>query len=323
MLAAGAKLVEIDLSPFLTAATFLYQGPWVAERYHSVGEFIDQDSSKADATVASIIQGGKKATAVETFDGLYKMQQFKKAADAVLATVDCILVPTTSNHYTIDEMNGNPIELNSRLGYYTNFMNLLDYSALAIPAGFTSEQLPFGITLFADAFEDKLLQQVSTRYLTKNNWGMGATGLPMSMAKQTTPKLRQLEGYIHVAVCGAHLSGMPLNTQLTDRHSLLIASTTTSPHYHFYALAGGPPFRPGLKRVADNETAEAIFVEVWAVPEAHFGTFVAGIPAPLGIGKLELESGEWVTGFICEPYGLDDAKDITHFKDWREYTESL
>jgi allophanate hydrolase len=228
-------------------------------------------------------------------------------------------MPTTSNHYTIDEMNKNPIALISRMGYYTNFMNLLDYSALAIPAGFTQQGLPFGVTLFANAFEDKLLQRVSEKYLAVNNWGMGATGLNMP-AITTSP---DLDGYIPVAVCGAHLTGMPLNPQLTDRNSILLQSTTTSPHYAFYALAGGPPFRPGLKRVNEGEQGEAIFVEVWAVPQAQFGTFVAGIPAPLGIGKLELADGHWVTGFICEPYGLNDAKDITHLKDWREYIKSM
>ncbi len=316
---AGAKLIEVDITPFLNAATFLYQGPWVAERYHAVGEFIAQDTDKVDPTVAAIIQGGKTLTATETFDGLYKMQDFKKAADSIVNSVDCLVIPTTSHHYTIEEMNKNPIELNSRLGYYTNFINLLDYSALAIPAGFTQQGLPFGITLFADAFADKILQSISEKYLHINNWGMGATGLAMPTTKNNS----RLEGYIQVAVCGAHLTGMPLNPQLTDRNSLLVTSTTTSPHYAFYALAGGPPFRPGLKRVSKEENGEAIFVEVWAVPQEHFGSFVAGIPAPLGIGKLELANGDWVTGFICEPYGLDDATDITAFKDWREYIKSI
>jgi allophanate hydrolase len=319
LIQAGATLVTVDITPFINAAAFLYQGPWVAERYHAVGEFIDRDPSKVNPTVAAIIQGGKTPTAVDTFDGLYKMQQFKKVADALLATVDVMLMPTTSNHYTIDEMNSHPVEYNSRLGYYTNFMNLLDYSALAIPAGFTDTGLPFGITLFAGAFEDKRLQTISQRYLRINNWGMGATGLAMPVLPVST----STEGYIQVAVCGAHLTGMPLNSQLTDRNSILVDSTNTSAHYQFYALAGGPPYRPGLKRVADGEQSEAIFVEVWAVPQAHFGSFVAGIPAPLGIGKLELANGDWVTGFICEPYGLDDAEDITHFRDWREYIKSL
>ncbi len=315
----GARLVEVDITPFLDAATFLYQGPWVAERYHAVGDFIDQYTDKANPTVASIIQGGKNLSATQTFDGLYKMQKFKQLADKAMSAVDCMVMPTTSHHYTINELNDNPIELNSRLGYYTNFMNLLDYSALAIPAGFTSQGLPFGITLFANAFADKILHRISEKYLSAKNWGVGATGLSMRLPEERS----DLEGYISVAVCGAHLSGMPLNTQLTSRKAVLVQSTTTSPNYQFYALAGGPPFRPGLKRVGADTTGEAIFVEVWAVPEEHFGSFVAGIPAPLGIGKLELVDGSWVTGFICEPYGLDDAQDITHFKDWREYIKSL
>jgi allophanate hydrolase len=316
---AGAELITIDTAPLIDAAKLLYQGPWVAERYHAVGEFIDGNVSKADTTVASIIQSGKTPSAVDTFAGLYQLSRCKTQADKVLASVDAIVMPTTSNHYTIEEVNNNPIELNSRLGYYTNFMNLLDYSALAIPAGFTTQHLPFGITLFADALEDKLLQTISERYLRVKSWGMGATGL--SMPEIITSS--RGDGYINVAVCGAHLSGMPLNPQLSDRHAILVDSTATAPHYQFYALAGGPPFRPGLKRINHGEQGDAIFVEVWAVPEAYFGTFVAGIPAPLGIGKVELANGDWVTGFICEAYGLVDAKDITHFKDWREYIKSL
>ncbi len=316
---AGAELVSIDLSIFLKAATLLYNGPWVAERYHAVGNFIEDSTHQCDKTVSTIIKSANTKTAIDAFDGFYKLTNFKKQCDEILAAVDSIVMPTTSNHYKISELQANPIGLNSNMGYYTNFINLLDYSALAIPAGFTSQQLPFGITLFANKLEDKLLQQISQCYLAVNNWGMGATNNPMPNISEDEHTL-SIDSYISVAVCGAHLEGMPLNHQLSERNAILLESTTTSNNYQFYALAGGPPFRPGLKRV---DQGESILIEIWAVPEEHFGSFVAGIPAPLGIGKLETINGDWVSGFICEDYGLEGARDITAFKDWREYIKSL
>lgn len=314
---AGAVLKEIDLDPMLQAAKLLYDGPWVAERYHAVGAFIEQDGKDLDPTVAGIVANGNGSNAVDAFDAFYQLQALKKQADAQLDGVDCIVTPTVPGQFTHQEIAEEPVARNSQLGYYTNFMNLLDYSALAIPAGFTGNSLPFGITLFAPAFSDMKLNQIAQLYLKVKSWGMGKLDTTMALSDQ----IELGQGFIPVAVCGAHLSGMPLNWQLTDRDAILQSVTTTASAYQFYALAGGPPYRPGLKRV-DSEGA-AIDVEVWLVPERAFGSFVAGIPAPLGIGKLELADGSWVPGFICEPYGLDDALDITEMKNWRRYIESL
>lgn len=317
---AGAELVTIDLRIFLKAATLLYNGPWVAERYHAVGSFIEGTTKQCDKTVSTIIKGANTKTAVDTFDGFYQLAAFKKQCDELLASVDTIAMPTTSNHYKISELEENPIELNSNMGYYTNFINLLDYSALAIPAGFTSTQLPFGITLFANKFEDKQLQQISHKYLAVKHWGMGTREITTPLSTKSKGYPLSLDGYISVAVCGAHLTGMPLNHQLSERGAILLKASTTSQHYQFYALAGGPPFRPGLKRV---NRGESIFIEIWAVPTEHFGSFVAGIPAPLGIGKLETIDGDWLSGFICEDYGLEGANNITEYKDWRLYIKSI
>lgn len=318
---AGANLVEIDLAPFLDAATLLYQGPWIAERYHAVGKFISAHRADAHEVVANIILGGAAPTAVQAFDGLYKLQSLKQHADRVLQQVDCIVTPTVGQHYTQQAVEADPVMLNSHLGYYTNFMNLLDYSAIAIPAGFTTATLPFGITLFGPAFHDTKLNNIAQQYLAVKSWGMGATGKPMPHIGNTSTCIDyHPEGYIPVAVCGAHLSGMALNFQLLERQAKLLEATKTAPHYLFYALAGGPPFRPGIKRSVKQ--GEAIDIEVWAVPQEHFGSFVAGIPAPLGIGKVELINGQWVPGFICEPYGTDDAEDITELRGWRIYMET-
>jgi allophanate hydrolase len=306
--AAGAELIEIELTAFIEAAKLLYQGPWVAERTHAVGEFVKSHLSSVNPVVASIVEGGWQCTAVQAFDGLYALKKLKRSGDEVLATVDAIVTPTVPQHYTIEQLNAEPILRNSELGYYTNFMNLLDYSAVAVPAGFTARGLPFGITLFAEAFCDNKLNHMAQRFLSLQSWSMGASGIPMPTSDtntKTTATAKQavydnLTGYIPVAVCGAHLSGMPLNGQLLERNATLIESTNTAACYTFYALAGGPPKRPGLVR-SEGEgegEGESIHVEVWAVPQECFGSFVAGIPAPCG-----------VVG----------AEDITHYKNWQDY----
>ncbi|MDX1692753.1 MAG: allophanate hydrolase [Ketobacteraceae bacterium] len=299
----NVDVVEIDFKPFSEAARLLYQGPWVAERYHAVGEFIERHQDRVDESVATIIRGAKSVTGYSTFDGFYKLQNLKRLGDQQLERVDCIMTPTTPTQYTHEEIAENPILNNTELGYYNNFMNLLDYAALAVPGGHTSDGLGFGVTFFADAQTDLLLQQVAGVLLEeKTDYLQSCFSEP---------------DVIPVAVCGAHLEGMPLNWQLTKRYGTLSEKTTTAPCYQFYALAGGPPFRPGLQRV--EEGGQAIDVEVWNVPARYFGSFVAGIPAPLGIGKLELADGRWVPGFICEPCGLAGAVDITDMGSWREY----
>lgn len=302
----GMELVEVDFSPFTAAAKLLYQGPWVAERYHAVGEFIEEHITEVDESVATIIRGAKAITGKRAFDGFYQLQALQRETAKIMAQVDAMLIPTAPTQFTMAEIAENPILNNTELGYYTNFMNLLDYAALAIPAGTTLNKLAFGITLFGPAQSDVLLQNIAAQVLEQ----------PLVV----NPRQIQPEK-IPVAVCGAHLQGMPLNWQLTDRHATLLNSTTTAPCYEFYALAGGPPYRPGVKRVAEG--GQAIAVEVWQMPAKYFGSFVAGIPAPLGIGKVELADGSWVPGFICEPYGLDDAEDITALGNWRRYIETL
>ena len=224
-----------------------------------------------------------------------------------------LLTPSSGTIYRIDELLTQPLVLNSNLGYYTNFVNLLDLAAVAVPAGFTLAGLPFGITLCGPAWNDADLLALAGRMHRAGVRTMGATThpIPAASAKPATP------GMIDVAVCGAHMQGLPLNPQLTDRHARLKARTQTAPNYRLIALPGGPPHRPGLIRVPSGGVA--IEVEVWSVPEEQFGSFVAGIPAPLGIGKLELADGTQVSGFICEGHAVAGAVDISHFGGWRAY----
>ncbi|NTV94702.1 MAG: allophanate hydrolase, partial [Thiobacillus sp.] len=245
----------------------------------------------------------------------YRLKAYKRQCDATLGAVDCVLMPTAGTIYRIAELEADPIRLNSNLGYYTNFMNLLDYAATAVPAGFQADGLPFGVTLFAQRDQDGPLLRLAARMQRAAAVDRaGATGLPLPAA-WTPPRLPS--GQVRVAVCGAHLSGLPLNGQLTSRDARLVAAVKSAPEYKFYALPGGPPYRPGMVRV--GEGGGAIEMEIWELPAREFGSFVAGIPAPLGIGMVKLADGGWVQGFVCEAAAAAGAEDITALGGWRAY----
>lgn len=308
----GGVPVEIDFAPFLEAAQLLYEGPWVAERYLATSPLIEEQPNALLPVTRTIIEGGRNGAATDAFAAQYRLKTLKHRADQVLKTVDLVLTPTAPTIYTIDAVNADPIALNSKLGTYTNFMNLLDYAAVAVPAGRLENGMPWGVTLFANAFQDEELLNLAGRLHPLASETVGALADEVEEHQPTaTPRT------IDVLVCGAHLSGLPLNHQLTSRGATLVAETHTSDAYRMYALAGGPPFRPGLIR--DTEKGTWLPVEVWRVPADQFGSFVAGIPAPLGIGQVELENGDWVCGFICEPVGLEGATDITELGGWRNY----
>ncbi|NML17165.1 allophanate hydrolase [Azohydromonas caseinilytica] len=319
----GAELVEIDFGPFLETARLLYGGPWVAERYQAIRSFIEAKPEALFPVTREITLGGKAPLAADAFAAQYRLRELKRVCDAVWARVDAVITPSAPTHPTIDAMLAEPIQRNTELGLYTNFMNLLDYAAVAVPAGFTAAGLPFGVTLFAPAHQDVPLLHAAARWqrlLTGRAATLGATGAPLPPAEAVAPAVPS--GQVRVAVCGAHLEGQPLNGQLTQRGARLVARTRTAPEYRFYALAGGPPLRPGLVRVSEGEEGAAIEVEVWELPARHFGSFVAGIPAPLGIGTTLLADGSRVPGFICEPLGVAGAQEITRFGGWRAFLAS-
>ncbi len=309
--AIGGEMVAIDYSDFLETARLLYGGPWVAERYQAIRKFIERQPNSLHEVTRQITLGAQNYSAADTFAALYQLQELKRSTAKVWNEIDILVTPTAGTIYKIDEVLAEPIKLNSNLGYYTNFMNLLDLSAIAVPAGFLGNGLPFGITFGAPAFSDNALLDLARRWQTAFPLALGAT------ARNRTPSLSQpAPGLIHVAVCGAHMSGLPLNHQLTDRGGRLRLTTRSAAKYRLYALAGSGVRRPGMVR---SEEGSAIELEVWEMPAAAFGTFVAGIPAPLGIGTIELESGSLVQGFVCESYVIPSAEDITHFGGWRHY----
>ena len=311
--ALGGECVEIDLSPFLDTARLLYDGPWVAERYAAIRGFFDAHEAALLSVIRDIIGQARRWSAADAYEYGYRLKVVKRRCDAVWSEVDCILTPTAGTIYPIAELEADPIRLNANLGYYTNFMNLLDYAATAVPAGFQANGLPFGVTVFAPAAQDAPLLHLADRLQHALAVPLGATGLPLPpSAGLTLPS-----GQVRVAVCGAHLAGLPLNGQLTSRGGRLVASTRSAAEYKLYALAGGPPARPGMVRV--ERGGDAIEVEVWELPAGQFGSFVAGIPAPLGIGTIRLADGSVVQGFVCEAASVDGAEDITGFGGWRAY----
>ncbi|HEV8393115.1 MAG TPA: allophanate hydrolase [Vicinamibacterales bacterium] len=299
--AIGGTQVTIDFAPFREAAALLYSGPWVAERHAAIGAFADAHPDAMHPIVGQIIGGAASKTAADAYRGLYRLEELKRAAAAQWARIDVMLLPTAGTIYTKEAVAADPIQLNTNLGYYTNFVNLMDLAAVAVPAGFRRDGLPFGVSLIGPAFSDAALLALASRFA-------GAPAQPT----------REAPGCIHVAVVGAHLTGQPLNAQLTERGARLVQSCRTSPEYRFYALANTTPAKPGLVREPGFD-GPGIALEVWAVPSHHFGSFVAGVPPPLGIGSVQLDTGEWVKGFICEPAALAGATEITGFGAWKSY----
>jgi allophanate hydrolase len=321
----GGEPVRLDFAPFEEAARLLYEGPWVAERYAAIEPFIERRPESLLEVTRRIIAPGVEARAVDVFKAQYRLADLKRTADALVEGLDFLVTPTAPTIYRIAEVESDPIVLNSRLGTYTNFMNLLDLAAVAVPAGFRADGLPFGVTLFGPAFGDSALARFAERLHRAQDLPLGATGrhpspdTTMGAAAGTRPLETPEAPGLNLVVCGAHLSGLQLNHQLTDRGGHLVSKIRTAPRYRLYALPGGPPHRPGLIR--DPEGGAAVEVEVWHLPLDQVGGFLAGIPAPLGLGSVELEDGTWEKGFICEGYATAGAHDITHLGGWRTYQQ--
>lgn len=324
--ALGAELVPIDFAPFAELAALLYQGPWVAERFAAVEALWRLHPEAIHPVVREIVEDAGKYSAIDFFKAEYHRAQLDREIATVMATVDALLVPTAPTVYTIEQVMAEPLESNARLGTYTNFANLADLCALALPAGMRADGLPVGITLLAPAWHDRALAAFGHRWQqhlseTKSHTRLGATDREFSSEQKAIPS--QPANSVRLAVVGAHLRGMPLNHQLTSRGAAFVESTHTAPEYCLFALAGSVPPKPGLVRLATGEPGgAAIAVELWDVPLGLFGSFVAEIPPPLGIGSLLLADGRTVKGFICEPCAVADAKDITEFGGWRAYIAS-
>jgi allophanate hydrolase len=311
----GATLVEFDMEPFYETARLLYEGPWVAERYLVIRDLLASSPDSIHPVTREITIAGARLTAAETFSALYRLQALRKVTERAFTNMDAIVLPTAPTTYTTAQVLTNPIELNSRLGTYTNFVNLLDLCGLALPAAMRTDGIPFGITLLAPAGKDALLASIGRVFHADTKLTIGAKDL----AQPTLARLaaRADADDIAIAVVGAHLSGMALNGELTALGGQLLEIAVTAPDYKLYALDTTPP-KPGMLRVEAGK-GSAVELEVWALSASAFGRFVGAVPQPLSIGTIRLADGRSVKGFIVEAAALDGALDISSFGGWRAY----
>ena len=326
--ALGATAVPLDFSVLHEVAQLLYEGPWVAERYAVMESILSAQPRVVDPTVAAVVRKAEGQRAVDAFRAQYRLQHLRAQAQALWSQVDVLMVPTAPRHPRFSEVAADPIGVNSELGTYTNFVNLLGWSALAVPDGYTGGGLPFGVTFIGPRAADAALAR----------WGAlwhAATGLTMGRSDRAAPAAAlsseglsrssaavwpQVEPTLPIAVVGAHLSGLPLNGQLLERRCTLAGRTRTAACYRLHALPGTTPPKPGLHRVPRGGVA--IEVEVWNMPLCELGSFLALIPAPLGLGSIELEDGQTVHGFLCEAHALADAPDVSEHGGWRAYLQA-
>ena len=312
----GVALDDIDLSPLLETARLLYEGPWLAERYAAVGEFIAAHPGDIHPVTRAIIGAGATPSAVDAFRAFYRLAELRAAAGAAFAGVDVVVVPTAPAAHTLAEVEAEPVRLNSQLGTYTNFVNLLDLAALAVPAAIAPDGTPFGVTFLAPAGADALLASLGRVFHARTSLPLGATGSappPLAPASEV-PRA----GEVALAVVGAHLSGMPLNRELTALGARFLRAAKTSADYRLFALADERPPKPGLLRVAPAE-GHAIELEVWALSTVAFGSFVAAVSPPLSIGTVTLADGAAVKGFLVEAQAVARADDISKFGGWRAF----
>jgi len=312
----GHHLVEVPFGDFYKVANLLYEGAWVAERYAAVQDFFDRSEASFHPVTRKIYGGAKSLSAADAFKGLYALQALKRQVAPLITSVDLFCVPTAPRHFTRDELEKEPIRENSRLGTYTNFVNLLDLCGIAVPTGTRADGLPASVTLLAPFGQDGLAASLARDIHQASGLSLGATGWSQPIV--SAPSAPVEDDLIDLVVVGAHLSGMPLNGQLRDLNGVFARATHTAATYRLYALAGQTLPKPGLIRVEEGAGRE-IEVEVWRLTPAAFGSFVAAIPAPLGIGTILLSDGTSAKGFLAEPAALKGAEDITQFGSWRAY----
>jgi allophanate hydrolase len=311
----GASLVEIDFAPFAEAARLLYEGPWVAERWTVVEALARRDPEALHPVTRVIIEKGRDIAAADAFRALYRLQDLRAAVAPVFAGLDALVLPTAPTVYSLAEVEADNVRLNSRLGTYTNFVNLLDLAAIAVPAALVGGR-PYGVTFIAPSGHDAALASLARAFVATDQLPVGATGI----VPRSRPFAASRDGRIEVAVFGAHMSGLPLNGDLRALGASFVRDVKTAPHYRFYLLPGGPPRRPGLLRVAEG--GPAIAAEVWSLTPEGFGKLVAAVPSPLGFGTVALADGTEVKGFLVEAAAVAEAHDISQHGGWRAFLAS-
>ena len=313
----GCEIVEVDIEPLYETARLLYEGPWVAERAITAQKLLASDPDAIHPVTREITVGGLRPTAIDAFAAFYKLERLRRVSEYIFAhQIDALALPTAPTTYTVKQVESDPIQLNSRLGTYTNFVNLLDLCGLALPASMTSKGLPFGITLLAPGGQDARLAEIGRVFHAD-------TKLPLGALKAPQPDLAAMpataaDDEIAIAVVGAHLSGLPLNGELRALGARLLEAVKTAPDYKLYALNGAVPPKPGMLRV-DSGKGAGVEVEIWALPSTAFGAFIDGVGAPLSIGTVTLADGRGVKGFLMEAIAAEGARDISSFGGWRAF----
>ena len=313
--ATGAEIREIDFTPLYDVAGMLYQGAWVAERYSVIEDLLARDAEAVHPVTRKIITHAESMSAADAFRGFYRLADLRRATEPMLVDLDMLCVPTIPTFYSVADLEADPVTPNSNFGTYTNFVNLLDMCGIAVPTAPRSDGRPGSVTLLAASGLDARVASVAREFERDCPRALGATSHPVPPLAPLAPAEPET---IELAVCGAHMTGLPLNWQLSDRGGQFLRKADTAGQYRFYALAGGPPARPGLVRVAAGQ-GTSVALEIWSLPKTEVGGFLDGIPAPLGIGSIELADGAWVKGFLCEASGMEGALDISDLGDWRKY----
>jgi allophanate hydrolase len=310
----GARLQQVDLTPMFEVARLLYEGPWVAERYQAIRAFVETSPSSLHPVTRQIIERAKHYSAADAFGGFYRLAELRRTCESIWRDVDMLLVPTFPRPKTLSELSADPLGANSELGTYTNFANLLDLCALAVPGAQRPDRLPSGVTLIARTGQDALIAVFGARLhdLVAERVGIAVP------TPATPPVVRAGEQEIEIVVVGAHMSGMPLNGELLAHEARFLRAATTTRDYRLFALPGGPPHRPGLLGVEDGQGA-MIEVEVWALPPTPLAKFIAAIPSPLTIGTIRLSDGTNPKGFLVESAATLGAMDISSHGGWRSF----
>ena len=316
IIALGGKVVEIDFTPFQEAGELLYNGPWIVERYAGLQAFVVSHPGECLPIIEQIFSASRNYSAEDVFAALHRLRKLLMQTRQTWKNIQALVLPTAPTIYRRSEIHADPIRLNTQLGYYTRFANLLDCCAVCVPAAIRSDGLPFGISFVAPAFHEHELIALAGRFHSDAQLPLGATGHRVAAPPGAIESAPDEHG-IDLAVVGAHLSGQPLNHQLIQVHARFVREARTARCYRLSCLANSKPAKPGLLRVTGG--GGAIRLEIWRIPRRNFGDFLALVPAPLCIGTIELDDGTSVKGFLCESIALEQARDITAFGGWREF----
>jgi len=314
----GACLVEFDFGPFRETARLLYEGPWIAERWSVVEELARREPEAIHPITRGIIEPGASRSAVETFRAFYRLAELRAEVRPLWNDLDALLLPTAPRLYTLAEVEADNVRLNSRLGTYTNFVNLLDLCGISVPSAITADRGPYGVTFLAPSGRDGYVAALAQAFEAASRLPLGAGDKPAMRASPSPlgPIPAQTSSLIEVALFGAHMRGLPLNRDIIALGGKFVRIVKTAPHYRCFLLPGAIP-RPGILRV--DKAGAAIEAEIWAMPPEGFGRLVASVPPPLGFGTIRLADETQVNGFLAEAIATVGARDITHFGGWRAF----